>query len=118
MFLLLLTIKFLNNKRSDSEVKMLVALSCPTLCDLMDEPTRFLSPWNSPGKSTGVVCHILLQGIFLTQGSNPGLLNWQTDSLLSEPPGKLQYEEWVGINRDFPVRTHKVINISSSHEFI
>ena len=32
-----------------------------------------LSPWNFPGKSTGVGCHFLLQGIFLTQGSNPGL---------------------------------------------
>ena len=29
---------------------------------------------DSPGKSTGVGCHPLLQGIFLTQGSNPGLL--------------------------------------------
>ena len=31
------------------------------------------SPWNFPGKSTRVCCHFLLQGIFLTQGSNPGL---------------------------------------------
>ena len=30
----------------------------------------------------------LLQGIFLTQGSNLGLLHWQVDSLPSEPPGK------------------------------
>ena len=29
--------------------------------------------WASPGKNTGVGCHDLLQGIFLTQGSNPGL---------------------------------------------
>ena len=29
-----------------------------------------------------------LQGIFPTQGSNLGLLHWQADSLLSEPPGK------------------------------
>ena len=28
---------------------------------------------DSPGKNTGVVCHALLQGIFPTQGSNPGL---------------------------------------------
>ena len=28
-----------------------------------------------PGKSTGVDCHFLLQGIFLTQGSNPDLLH-------------------------------------------
>ena len=30
---------------------------------------------DSPGKNTGVGCHALLQGIFLTQGSNQGLLN-------------------------------------------
>ena len=28
---------------------------------------------DSPGKNTGVGCHDLLQGIFPTQGSNPGL---------------------------------------------
>ena len=38
-------------------------------------PTRLLCPWNSPGKNTGVGCHSLLQGIFPTQGSNPGLLH-------------------------------------------
>jgi len=31
------------------------------------------SPWDFPGNSTGVDCHFLLQGIFPTQGSNPGL---------------------------------------------
>ena len=31
--------------------------------------------WDFPGKSTGVGCHCLLQGIFLTQGLNPGLLH-------------------------------------------
>ena len=43
---------------------------------------------DSPAKITGVGCHALLQGIFLTQGSNPGLLcllQWQAVSL---PPGK------------------------------
>ena len=34
---------------------------------------RLLCPWNSPGKNTGVGSHSLLQGIFLTQGLNPGL---------------------------------------------
>ena len=33
-------------------------------------PARLLPPWESPGKNTGVGCHFLLQGIFLTQGSN------------------------------------------------
>ena len=32
------------------------------------------SPWNSPGQNTGVDSFSLLQGIFLTQGLNPGLL--------------------------------------------
>ena len=32
-------------------------------------------PWDFPGKSTGVGCHFLLQGIFLIQGSNPGFLH-------------------------------------------
>ena len=78
---------------------MLVAQSCPTLCDPMDcsppgssvheifqasileslwphglQPTRLLCPCDFPGKDTGVGCHFLLQGIFPTQGSNPGLL--------------------------------------------
>ena len=37
-------------------------------------PTRLLCPWNSPGKNTGMGSHALLQGIFLMEGSNPGLL--------------------------------------------
>ena len=37
--------------------------------------TRLLRPWDFLGKSTGVGCHFLLQGIFPTQGSNPGLLH-------------------------------------------
>ena len=38
---------------------------------------------DSPGKNTGAGCHALLQGIFLTQGSNPSLLrllHWQAGS--------------------------------------
>ena len=31
------------------------------------------SPWDSPGQNTGVGSHSLSQGIFPTQGSNPGL---------------------------------------------
>ena len=38
-------------------------------------PARLLCPWNSPGKNTGVGSHSLLQGNFLTQGSNPCLLD-------------------------------------------
>ena len=48
----------------------------PTFCDPVDySPPKLLCPWNSPGKNTGVGCHFLLQGIFLTQGLNPDLLH-------------------------------------------
>ena len=50
-----------------------VAQSCVTLCNPRLEPTRLLHPWNFPGKSIGVGFHFLLQGIFPTQGLNPGL---------------------------------------------
>ena len=39
------------------------------------QPTRLLRAWDSPGKNTGVGYHGLLQGIFPTQGWNPGLLH-------------------------------------------
>ena len=39
------------------------------------QPTRLLYPWKFSGKTTGVGCHFLLQGIFPTQGSNLGLLH-------------------------------------------
>ena len=44
-----------------------VAQSCPTFCD----------PWTSPGQNTGVGSLSLLQGIFPTQGLNPGLLHFR-----------------------------------------
>ena len=34
------------------------------------QPTSLLHPWNFLGKSTGVRCHCLFQGIFQTQGWN------------------------------------------------
>ena len=47
-----------------------------------------LCPWDSPGKSTRVGCHFLLQGIFPTQGLNLNLLyllHWQEGSLPLAP---------------------------------
>ena len=38
-------------------------------------PARLLRPWNFPGENTRVGSHSLLQGIFPTQGSSPGLLH-------------------------------------------
>ena len=67
------------------------------------KPARLLCPWDSPGKNTGVGCHALLQGIFLTQRSNLSLLcllHWQVGSLPLAPPGKPMFisttakQEW------------------------
>ena len=49
---------------------MKVAQSCLTLCDPMDYTAHGM---NSPGQNTEVGSLSLLQGIFPTQKSNPGL---------------------------------------------
>ena len=58
--------------------------------------TRLLCPWDSPGKSTGMGCHALLQGIFQIQGLNLHLLrflHWQAGSLpLAPPPRHIPWE--------------------------
>ena len=56
-----------SNSTSHFEVKF--AQLWPTLCD----PHGLYSPGNSPGQNTGMGSLSLLQGIFPTQGSNPGL---------------------------------------------
>ena len=67
----------------------LVSQLCPTLCNPMDcRPPGSSVRGGFPGKSTGVGCHFLLQGIFLTQGLNPGLLHCRWILLPSEAPGK------------------------------
>ena len=45
--------------------------SCSVVSDSL-RPHELYSPWNSPGQNTGVGSLSLLQGIFPTQGSNPG----------------------------------------------
>ena len=39
------------------------------------QPARLLCPWDAPGQNTGVGCRSRLQGVFPTQGLNPGLLH-------------------------------------------
>ena len=49
-----------------------------TLCNPTDgSPPGFFCLWDSSGRNTGVGCHFLLQGIFPTQGLNPGLPHWR-----------------------------------------
>ena len=56
---------------------LLLLLSCFShvwLCDAIGcSPPGSSVHGDSPSKNTGVGCHALLQGIFLTQGLNPGL---------------------------------------------
>ena len=52
------------------------------------------------GKNTGVGCHFLLQGIFLTQRLNScllHLLNWQADSLPLVTLQESSSSGWLGI---------------------
>ena len=71
-------------------VQVKVAQLCPTLCDHME-----YSPWNSPGRNTGVGSLSLLQGIFPTQGSNPGLpcCRWILYQLIHK--GSPRILQWV-----------------------
>ena len=52
------------------------------------QPHGLYSPWDSPGQNTGVGSLSLLQGIFPTQGSNPGLPHCRRIFLPIEPQGK------------------------------
>ena len=64
------------------------------------------APWDSPGKNTGIGCYALLQGIFLTQGSNLCLLcllHWQVCSL--PPVSQLVWRFYYGpIHRAFELK--------------
>ena len=58
--------------------EVLVIWSYPVLCDPIDcslPGSSIHGIKNSPGKNTGVDCHSLLQGIFLTQEANLDLLH-------------------------------------------
>ena len=64
--------------------------SCVRLFATLQTAAHQASPsMRSSGKNTGMACHFLLQGIFLTQESTcmSGLLHWQASSLPLVPPG-------------------------------
>ena len=58
-------------------------------------PHGLYSPWNSPGQNTGVRSLSLLQGIFPTQGSNPGLLCCRWIFYQLSHQGNPRTLEWV-----------------------
>ena len=82
----------------------LVTRSCPTLLQPhVEQPARLLCPWDSPGKNTRMGCQVLLQGIFLTQGSNPGLLRWHAGSLPLSHLGSSGYPRCLAVSGRTPV---------------
>ena len=78
-------------------VLCLVTQSCLILCDPMDcSLPRSSVHGDSPGKNTGVGCHALLQGIFSTQGSNPGLPHFRWILYHLNHQGSPRY--WSGLS--------------------
>ena len=77
----------------------LVAKLCLTLFATPKEPTRLLCPWDFPGKNAGVGRHFLLQGVFLTQGSNLCLLHCRLKNGVISPfqhgTGSFQLYKWM-----------------------
>ena len=72
------------------------AQSRPTLCDPVDcSPQGSSIPGDSPGKSTGLGCHALLQGIFPTQWSIPGLPHCRWILYHLSHQGSPRILEWV-----------------------
>ena len=70
-------------------------IAAATNCKQSLHPRGLYSPWDSPGQNTGVGSHSLLQQVFPTQGSNPGLLlcRWILYQLSHE--GSTTILEWV-----------------------
>ena len=60
-------------------------------------PHGLYSPWNSPGQNTGMGSFSILQGIFPTQGSNPGLPHCRQILYQLSHQGSPRILEWVTI---------------------
>ena len=71
----------------ESESRSVVSYSLP--------PHGLYRPWNSPDQNTGVGNLSLLQGIFPTQGSNPGLLHYRQILYQLSHKGSPRIQEWV-----------------------
>ena len=76
-----------------------LTVSDPTDCGILGSSAHGISQAQMVFLRQGLGCHFLLQGIFLTQGSNLhllGLLYRQDGSLPPAPPGK-PMESWAGL---------------------
>ena len=88
-FLLWLNLKFPKGKNTHSESES------PSVMSDSSRPHGLYNSWTSPGQNTGVGSLSLLQGIFLTHGSNPGLpiCRWILYQLSHN--GRPRVLEWV-----------------------
>ena len=80
-------------KEWDSDSCYNMSEICSVLSDSL-QPHGLYSPWNSPGQNTGVGSLFLLQGIFPTQGSNPGLPHGR--QILYQMNHSKAQERWSG----------------------
>ena len=84
------------------------------------QPTRFLCPWDFPGKNTGLGYHFLLQGIFLNQGLNPQSSTLAGRFFTTEPPGKLSLlfssVQWLSCVRLCDPMNHSTPGLPVHHQ--
>ena len=75
-----------------------------------------LCPWDSPGRNTGVGCHLLLQGTFLTQEDpeSPALAG---RFFTTEPPGKPHVCRYLSSNWDMTCK-HQDLRSKLSNKYI
>ena len=69
-----------------------------------------LCPWDFSGKNTGVGCYFLLQGIFLTQGSNPCVCCVASGFFTTEPQGSHSWKE--------PSTMQKILKLTKGNKYI
>ena len=69
-------------------------ISCKTDVKWKSESSSVM-PWNSPGQNTGVGSLSLLQRLFPTQGSNPGLPYWRRILYQLTHKGSPRILEWA-----------------------
>ena len=84
---------------SSASVQKLFCGSCSVVSDSLQpyrlQPARLLHSWDFPGKNTEVGCHFLLQGIFPTQGWNPGLPHCRRILYQLSHKGNPRILQWV-----------------------
>ena len=77
------------------------------------QPTRLPCPWDSPGKSTGVGCHFLLQCVKVKLLSRVRLLAtpWTAAYQVPLPKGFSRQEYWSGVPLPSPYLLLHFLNV-------